>query len=799
MKRSIILALFSLFLCRYAYSQDCPENLGFELGNFTNWSAYYGFVSASGDKNVISKTYGDPIFNRHAIMSSKTERDYYGDFPVLAPNGSRYSVKLGNNGTGSNAEGLTYKIKIPENRTDFVLSYQYAVVFQDPNHPAAQQPRFNAKVLDVTTNQYIQCASFEYIATSGLPGFQKSAKDPGVLYKNWTTVALDLSGHQGKEVLLEFTTADCTPGGHFGYAYVDVNESCNGIVKGNEICRNATNVVLTGPAGYKDYIWYNENRSIRYGSGEEFSFNTVFPEGTRILLDLVPYDGFGCTNTINTVIIEKDFELNLIPEIKFCAYSKIDLFSNDIILNKDVLATYTAYLDDKLTKPVDPDKITQSGKYYIKGMSKNGCYDIKPINIIIKDYFADLKIAEEVKVCMRDFADLSAVQVIKQVPADAVISYYADKETTIPLSNPKVVGVGTYYIKLVKDECSYIAQVKVSNFEVPVLKVTDPKPFCANTLVNLNSAQYYAGSTAGLSLDFYTDNNMSIPLPNPDKISSTGKYYIRATDRNGCTATGSINIVIESPVLSATNPDEVCYPATIDIANKSLYRVNSSYNVVFSYYDSQNRLVADPKNVQISGTYKIVITNPYGCTDSKWINVKIHPLPVIKITNPKRTLEPYTVDITHSSVVHGSSEYVKIEYFEDMYLTTKVSHPDKIAKEGVYYLAFYNSFGCMKMGAVNVLIGKKPSVIAPTAFTPLASQNNKLYPFSISIKKLISFKVYNKWGNLVFETNSTKPEDGWNGYYKGKLQPFETYTWYAEAIDEIDESYKTTGKTILIL
>ncbi|MER3497517.1 MAG: hypothetical protein C4308_02180 [Chitinophagaceae bacterium] len=92
-------------------------------------------------------------------------------------------------------------------------------MFQDPQHQPYQQPRFIVKVYDAATYQPIQCATFEYQATSNLPGFKRSTVDQSVWYKERTPVSIDLSGYAGKTIIIEFTTADCTLGGHFGYAY----------------------------------------------------------------------------------------------------------------------------------------------------------------------------------------------------------------------------------------------------------------------------------------------------------------------------------------------------------------------------------------------------------------------------------------------------------------------------------------------------------------------------------------------------------------------------------------------------
>ncbi|MGM3151233.1 hypothetical protein, partial [Escherichia coli] len=82
---------------------------------------------------------------------------------------------------------------------------------------------------DVLTGVPINCASFDYVASGGIPGFETSLNSIDVLYKDWTPAALQFAGLGGRQVRLEFKTADCTLGGHFGYAYVDVSTGCSNI------------------------------------------------------------------------------------------------------------------------------------------------------------------------------------------------------------------------------------------------------------------------------------------------------------------------------------------------------------------------------------------------------------------------------------------------------------------------------------------------------------------------------------------------------------------------------------------
>jgi gliding motility-associated-like protein len=60
------------------------------------------------------------------------------------------------------------------------------------------------------------------------------------------------------------------------------------------------------------------------------------------------------------------------------------------------------------------------------------------------------------------------------------------------------------------------------------------------------------------------------------------------------------------------------------------------------------------------------------------------------------------------------------------------------------------------------------------------------------------FRIYNRWGLLIYDNKNANANTGWDGTYKGTKQPMETYAWVAEGID-IDGNYlRRTGNTILI-
>ncbi|HRO70815.1 MAG TPA: WG repeat-containing protein, partial [Chitinophagaceae bacterium] len=111
----------------------CPDNIGFERGNFTNWECFVGEVDAVGTTNVITVTPSAPTPNRHVIYpaADPSEIDPYGLFPINPPDGSGYALKLGNNVNGAEAERVRYTITVPANAEEASITYRYAVVFQD--------------------------------------------------------------------------------------------------------------------------------------------------------------------------------------------------------------------------------------------------------------------------------------------------------------------------------------------------------------------------------------------------------------------------------------------------------------------------------------------------------------------------------------------------------------------------------------------------------------------------------------------------------------------------------------------
>jgi gliding motility-associated-like protein len=108
-------------------------------------------------------------------------------------------------------------------------------------------------------------------------------------------------------------------------------------------------------------------------------------------------------------------------------------------------------------------------------------------------------------------------------------------------------------------------------------------------------------------------------------------------------------------------------------------------------------------------------------------------------------------------------------------------------EDTVYYVTIEDTLGCFSVVSryeFDVLL--LASVDVPDAFSPNGdSVNEMLFVEGWGIEKVLEFKIFNRWGEMVFET--TNPDIGWDGTYKGQDQMADTYTYIVSVKPYIQE------------
>lgn len=243
------------------YSNKCTPY----YGNFDNPYANEGYLNYQSD----------PARSRHTLMTDTTEHD-----PVVGaalrtiPQGETMAVRLGNWRTGSEAEAMRYTIEVDTARAD-MLVLKYASVMQNSGHRPEKQPRFRIEMLNQEMNpiEPAPCNSHDFIASSEL-GWNvygeynaDSVWEEVALWKDWTTVGIDLTAYHGQTVHLRLTTYDCSNGGHFGYAYYTL--AC--AKKRIEFlsCTSGDSNRVAAPEGFTYRWWRDDMPFITVGNSRE--------------------------------------------------------------------------------------------------------------------------------------------------------------------------------------------------------------------------------------------------------------------------------------------------------------------------------------------------------------------------------------------------------------------------------------------------------------------------------------------------------------------------------------------------
>ena len=88
-------------------------------------------------------------------------------------------------------------------------------------------------------------------------------------------------------------------------------------------------------------------------------------------------------------------------------------------------------------------------------------------------------------------------------------------------------------------------------------------------------------------------------------------------------------------------------------------------------------------------------------------------------------------------------------------------------------------------------------IYVPTAFTPNNDGlNDLLRPLSIGLKKLHYFRIFNRWGQLLFETKTDGA--GWDGRLHGIPQAAQVVVWVIEGIGVDNKIYRRKGTSMLV-
>ncbi len=789
-------------------AQNCPPNIDFEKGDFSGWTCYTGNVINAGGVNQINLTPSGPVADRHEMMSSFPGNglDPFGGFPVNCPNGSGHSIKLGNTSGGAEAEGVSYTFTIPANRNEYNLIYHYAVVFQDPNHQQYEQPRMEIEITNTTDNKIIYCSSFAFFPYgTPLPGFKQSP-NPGsstpVWYKEWSAVSINLDGNAGKTIRLFFKTSDCTFRRHFGYAYIDVNSECSSKMEGASFCPDDSVVNVIAPYGYQGYTWYNVGFTQVLGTQQVLGFAPPPATNMTVAVIVVPYNGYGCIDTLyadikNDLVVTADAGRDTVS----CNHSPVQIGSPPQLGVRYEWSPPTGLSSAAISNPVAlPDVTTQ---YVLTARSKGGgC--LTTDTVIVKASLVDNTIKLEGKSDFCIGSGDSAVLVIE--PADS-IQWYKDNA---PITGAhgvryRVTQSGLYYATLFGGNgCSLTTlpqQINIASVPAASFTLTNNPQQClfGNQFILQNSSTNNVGN---MNYRWIMGDGTEINTRNVTySYKKAGIYTIKlvVSSLSICADSATTVVTVYQNAVAAFAVEPSCINLPVSPLNNTVDTLGSPLHYLWTFGNGKTSDLKNPpaQFYTQAGNYEITLSVssdrcPSPVHMSKQTLVIDRPKPAIAYPIVYAVIN-LPLDLRARSF--GAS--VLWNPAVNLDKATSYTPVFKGSAEQLYTIDITTKTGCVTTDTQLVKLVKSIEIYVPSAFTPNGdSKNDVLRPVMYGIKKLNYFRIYNRWGQLFYQTSDASL--GWDGFFRGIKQEMQTLVWYVEGVGVDGNIHSKKGTSILI-
>ncbi|SMO37601.1 gliding motility-associated C-terminal domain-containing protein [Saccharicrinis carchari] len=301
-------------------------------------------------------------------------------------------------------------------------------------------------------------------------------------------------------------------------------------------------------------------------------------------------------------------------------------------------------------------------------------------------------------------------------------------------------------------------------------------------------------SENAVNYQWQSGNGMESNEASPSFVYKTnGTYPLKlvAKDSFGCSDT-LVDAITAHPLPTiTTSPDTF-----ICVGNNLLLQAYGgiAYRWDHSPYLDDLNIDAPIANPVKNTTFRVSVTDQNSCVNKDSVRVTVQQIPV---------LEPIdtTIIIGETVQLNLYRNNIKTYTWEDAPGISCTNCPNPILSplnSTEYMVSVTDTSNCFtEVYKAKVKVEKKYSVDVPTAFTPNNDNiNDIIYVKGWGLKKLVYFRVFNRLGQIVFETDNLKK--GWDGKFKGNPQIADTYNYVVKVVTYNDDMLEKKGSFNLL-
>nr|MBA3663803.1 gliding motility-associated C-terminal domain-containing protein [Bacteroidota bacterium] len=444
--------------------------------------------------------------------------------------------------------------------------------------------------------------------------------------------------------------------------------------------------------------------------------------------------------------------------------------------------------------------LNNAGNYIVTATDGNNCTNTAAYQLVVNSL--PVIAATGATVCEHQVITLSAT-------GGTLYSWVGPAGFTSSAQGPSILNAavsmaGNYAVTVTDaNSCKSTSLTNVVVNTIPTPTMSSNGPVCTNQTLTLSS-----GAPTGV---FYSWSGPSGYAANgqnqiilPATTANSGVYMATVTDNIGCSASVTLNVVV-NPLPSAgivSTETAGCVPFCITFTCQSLTPLQlCTWDFGFGTTGggiSATNCYSSPGDFKIKSSY----TDINGCSNTSTTTVTSYPLPVADFNfAPQRPVDGEQVEFTSSS--YGANITGYSWNFSNLgnNITLSDQNPSMIfPTPGGYAVALIvtSDKGCIDTLLRPVLVGEDYGLYVPNAFTPNGDGVNDVFnPKGFGIVKY-ELNIFDRWGEKLFST--TKFEEGWPGNYVGRNdEPVENgvYVWHIKLLNVQGKALELTGRVTL--
>jgi gliding motility-associated-like protein len=348
-----------------------------------------------------------------------------------------------------------------------------------------------------------------------------------------------------------------------------------------------------------------------------------------------------------------------------------------------------------------------------------------------------------------------------------------------------------YYVTLTDNGCTNTDSVTINVLDFITVDLGPDSVICKTDVIRLrpvsHGLQYQWASSSGEPV-----SNIKFPLVKP--LVNT-KYYVTA-NLGKCQSVDSIMLKpIPYPVALAGPDTVVCIGTRVRLVGSMIASsVNWSPGSSLSATNTLTPIAGPSKTT----AYILQVADTLGCPKPVTDTLIVTVIPPITANAGRDTIavvgQPVQLEASGSEQYNWSPE----TWLSDPSVYNPIATIGGGVDSVVYKVRVSDSHGCFGDDFIVIRIMKTgPEIFVPSAFTPNSDgKNDVLKPVTVGITTLHFFKVFNRWGQMLFST--TTIGKGWDGWYNGQAQPSGAYVYEAEGWDYKGVKLLRKGTAVLI-